>query len=147
MTPTGIAFYLLPGLWLAWLGGRLRTKLAHDGLAARIGVRLVQFSALGFAVRGLFVADPARAASLATRLHALGWSLWWIAFFAGAVLLGFATRQGRTFTATCLVASVLVPAIALAGPGWLGPRAAEWLANGAWAGWWAFALSRRPRAR
>ncbi len=151
MTPIGIAFYLLPGLWLAWRGERLRALVERQGRAPRVGVRLVQPSALGFAARGLFM--PARAGAgtladataLATRLHALGWSLWWIAFFAGGVLLALSARQGKAFAAASLAAAVLVPAIALWGPAWAGPRPAAWLANAVWLGWWAFALLRRPR--
>jgi len=146
MTPTGILLYLLPGLSLAWLGERLRTGLANDRLLARVGVRLVQISALGFAMRGLFAPASASAASQATRLHALGWSLWWIAFLAGGLLLGLAARRGKVFSASCVAAALFVPAAALAGPAWLGPDAANWLANAAWAAWWLFALRLRPGA-
>lgn len=151
MTPIGLAFYVVPGAWLAWRGERLREVLARHGWLPRIGVRLVQLSALGFALRGVFapartgvgsLADPT---ALATRLHALGWSLWWIAFFAGGLLLALASRQGRAFAAASLAGALLVPAIALWGPAWFGPRAAVWLANAAWLGWWAYALLRRPR--
>lgn len=152
MAPLGIVLYLLPGLALAWLGERLRTDLANDRLLARVGVRLMQLSALGFAMQGLFApvrasaASLADAASLATRLHALGWSLWWIASLSGGVLLGIAARQGRVFGMACVAAALFVPTAALAGPAWLGSGAATWLANAVWAAWWAFALLRRPRA-
>ena len=57
MTPTGIVLYLVPGLLLAWWGERLRRALSAQGAPARIGVVLVQLSALGFALRGAFSPD------------------------------------------------------------------------------------------
>ena len=140
MTPAGIALYLVPGLLLAWQGERLRAKLADRGLAARIGVRLVQLSALGYAMRGAFVADAADPGGLGTRLHALGWSLWWIAFFAGGWLLALGSRRGATWALACVVAALLVPLLAVAGPAWFGPGLAAWLAIATWAAWWTMAL-------
>jgi len=148
MTPAGIAFYLVPGLLLAWRGERLRGALADRGLGARIGTRLLQWSALGYALRGAFVPDAGDPGALATRLHALAWSLWWLAFVAGACLLAASARRGRPFAAACLGAAVLLPWLVLSGPAWFGPRAAAWLANAAWWAWWALAAwALRPRFR
>src|SRR3546814_7353613 len=60
--------------------------------------------------------------------------------------LGLAARQGKVFSASCVAAGLFVPAAALAGPAWLGPDAANWLANAAWAAWWLVALLLRPRS-
>ena len=141
MTPTGIVLHLVPGLLLAWWGEHLRRALSAQGALARIGVVLVQLSALGFALRGVFSPDPPAPAALATRLHALGWSVWWIAFAAGALLLAAAIRGRRVLAIASLLAALLVPALALGGP--------PWLAVVAWAGWWALMLwtSRPPRVR
>ena len=110
----------------------------------------MQFSALGFALQGLF--DPGDTQGL--RRHAFAWSLWWLAFLPGALLQAFGGRRDRAFAAGCVAAALLVPALSLIGPALSGPAAAKLAAIATWAAWWLFAAwrldvvppLRRPRA-
>lgn len=141
--PLAFAFnllaFVLPGFLLAWAGLRLRARLVDAGWLARIGVVLVQLSALAFAAQGLLPLDPNDAGSSASRLHALAWMLWWIAFVPGALLLAVGARRGNAFALACLVAGVLVPLVAVFAPigQWVG--LAQRLVFGLWFGWWLLA--------
>lgn len=131
--------FVAPGALLAWSGHGLRLALGNAGWAARIGVVLVQLSALAFAAQGLVPMDPTDADATANRLHALAWMLWWIAFVPGALLLGVGARRGPGFALACLAAGVLVPLLAIFAPieAWVG--LAQRLAFGVWFGWWILA--------
>ena len=124
--------FVLPGAALVWAGVRLRTDWADAGWLARIGVVLVQLSALAFAAQGL---APLEADTEATgsRLHVLAWMLWWIAFVPGALLLALGARRGIGFALACLAAALLGPLLAPIGP-WVG--IAQRLAFALWFGWW-----------
>jgi hypothetical protein len=128
--------FVLPGALLAWCGLRLRGQLADAGWIARIGVVLVQLSALAFAAQGVFALDPQDTDATASRLHALAWMLWWIAFVPGALLLALGARRGIAFTLACLAAAVLLPLLAALAPigQWVG--FAQRLAFALWFGWW-----------
>ena len=137
--------FLLPGIALLLASRGLRPALAGQGWAARIGLTLVQGSALAFALQGVLPLDARELDGDATRLHALAWMLWWIAFVPGALLLAAAARRGAGFALLCLSAALLVPLLAVVAPAgsWIG--LAQRLAFAAWFGWWcgaAFALSR-----
>ena len=127
--------FVLPGAALVWAGVRLRTDWADAGWLARIGVVLVQLSALAFAAQGL---APLEADTEATgsRLHVLAWMLWWIAFVPGALLLALGARRGIGFALACLAAALLVPLLAVFAP--IGPWVgiAQRLAFALWFGWW-----------
>ena len=104
--------FVLPGLLLAFAGHRLRTALGQPAWAARIGIVLVQLSALAFAAQGVFPLDPTDADSSTSRLHALAWMLWWIAFVPGALCL----RPGREGGGVCDARVVAAVGPRLAGP-------------------------------
>ena len=131
--------FVLPGTLLLWTGQRLRDALGDAGWLARIGSVLVQLSALAFAAQGLLPLDAGDPDAAASRLHALAWMLWWIAFVPGALLLAIGARRGIGFALACLAAGVLVPLIAVFAPigAWVG--LVQRFAFAAWFGWWLFA--------
>jgi len=131
--------FVLPGLLLAWAGQGLRRSLGKVGWSARIGIVLVQLSALAFAAQGVFPLDTSDADSTASRLHALSWMLWWIAFVPGVLLLALGARRRTLFALACVAAGVLVPVLAVFAPlgAWVG--VAQRLAFGLWFGWWMVA--------
>jgi len=143
--PDAIAFNLLlfvvPGVLLVITGQGLRTRLDDAGWLARIGIVLVQLSAFAFAMQGAMSLDPADMDAGMSRLHALAWMLWWIAFVPGALMLALGTRHGMVFTLVSLSAAVLVPWIAVFAPigDWVG--VAQRLAFALWFGWWLFAAA------
>ena len=139
--------FVLPGMLLAWAGQGLRAALQNAGWLARIGIVLVQLSALAFAMQGLLPINPQDMDSPASRLHALAWMLWWIAFVPGVLLLALGARGGPWFTLACVAAGVLVPLIAVFAPIGLWVGLAQRLAFGLWFGWWLVATSlAKPRA-
>lgn len=131
-----VIVFVLPGLLLAWAGQGLRSTLGVAGWSARVGIVLVQLSALAFAAQGVFPLDPGDADASTSRLHALAWMLWWIAFVPGMLLLALGARRGRLFALACVVAGLLVPWLAVFAPigAWVG--VAQRLAFGLWFGWW-----------
>jgi hypothetical protein len=141
--PWAVAFnalaFVLPGLLLAWAGHLLRGALGDGGWAARIGIVLAQCSALAFAAQGLLPLDPADTDAAASRLHALAWMLWWIAFVPAALLLAVGARRGAGFAAACVLAAVLVPLLAVFAPigAWVG--VAQRLVFALWFAWWLLA--------
>ncbi|MDI1252069.1 DUF998 domain-containing protein [Thermomonas sp.] len=147
--PYAMAFNLLlfvvPGVLLAVAGQGLRRGLPDAGWLARIGIVLVQLSAFAFAMQGVMSLDPADMDATMSRLHALAWMLWWIAFVPGALLLALGARRGATFALVSLAAAVLVPIIAVFAPVELWVGVAQRLAYALWFGWWVFAASRLSR--
>lgn len=145
--PYAVAFNLLlfvvPGVLLAISGQVLRGSLRNAGWLARIGIVLVQLSALAFALQGAVSLDPSDMDAQMSRLHAMAWMLWWIAFVPGAVLLAFGARLGTTFGLVSLAAAVLVPVIAVFAPIGLWVGVAQRLAYGVWFAWWVFVARRR----
>src|SRR5690606_2960889 len=80
--------FVLPGLLLAVSAWRIRNRLpAGAGMAARIGATMLLLSALAYAMQGVLPLDPDQLDGGGSRLHAVAWTLWWIAFLAGAALL------------------------------------------------------------
>lgn len=136
------AAFVVPGLLLAWAGQRLRVAFGDAGWMARIGIVLVQLSALAFAAQGLVPMDPVDADATASRLHALAWMLWWIAFVPGVLLLALGARRGAGFVLACLAAGVAVPLLAMFAPIGLWVGVAQRLAFGLWFGWWLLAVWR-----
>ena len=86
--PHAVAFdvlaFVLPGLLAAFVMQSLRARMAQAPLVARIGVQALMLAALAFAAMGLLPLDSHDLLSTATRLHAVAWTAWWIAFAAGA---------------------------------------------------------------
>ena len=144
--PDALAFNLLlfvvPGVLLAMAGQVVRSALHNAGWLARIGIVLVQLSAFAFAMQGLMPLDPSDMDADVSRLHALAWMLWWIAFVPGAVLLAFGARRGTAFGLLSLAAAVLVPIIAVLAPIGLWVGVAQRLAFALWFGWWLLAAWR-----
>lgn len=134
--------FVLPGALLLWAGLGMRTALADAGWLARIGIVLVQLSALAFAAQGLLPLDMSDADAMASRLHALAWMLWWIAFVPGALLLAFGARRGIGFAVGSVAIGVLLPVIAVLAPIGLWVGLAQRLAFGLWFGWWLLAVWR-----
>jgi hypothetical protein len=128
--------FVVPGAVLAWASRRLP---AHSPVE-RIGGHLLLVSALAFAAQGLFAFDIADPDAGSSRMRALAWTLWWVAFAPGALLQ--AAARSRAFVAGSLfaVAAVCLPALLPV------PRAAmpfaQWLAVPTWFAWW-FAAARR----
>ena len=131
--------FVLPGVLLLWAGQRLRDALGDAGWLARIGSVLVQLSALAFAAQGVLPPDAGDSDATASRLHALAWMLWWIAFVPGVLLLAVGARRGIGFSLACLLAGLLVPLLAVFAPvgSWIG--LAQRLAFATWFGWWLVA--------
>lgn len=133
------AAFVLPGLFLAWVGQSLGAALREGRWGARIGLTLVQLSALAFALQGALPLDPEHLDTGASRLHAVVWALWWIAFVPGALLLALSARRGIGFAATCLVVAILLPLFGVLAPvdGWVGFE--QRLALALWFCWWLLA--------
>ena len=131
--------FVLPGVLLLWAGQRLRDALGDAGWLARIGSVLVQLSALAFAAQGVLPPDAGDSDATASRMHALAWMLWWIAFVPGVLLLAVGARRGIGFSLACLLAGLLVPLLAVFAPvgSWVG--LAQRLAFATWFGWWLVA--------
>ena len=148
--PYALAFnlmlFVVPGVLLAISGQLLRGTMRNAGWLARIGIVLVQLSAIAFAMQGAVSLDTADMDTNMSRLHALAWMLWWIAFVPGAVLLAFGARRGATFGLVSLAAALLVPVIAVFAPIGLWVGIAQRLAYGVWFGWWIFASIRLSHA-
>ena len=139
--------FVLPGVLLLWAGQRLRDALGDAGWLARIGSVLVQLSALAFAAQGVLPPDAGDSDATASRLHALAWMLWWIAFVPGVLLLAVGARRGIGFSLACLLAGLLVPLLAVFAPvgSWVG--LAQRLAFATWFGWWLLASRASASAR
>ena len=131
--------FVLPGVLLLWAGQRLRDALGDAGWLARIGSVLVQLSALALAAQGVLPPDAGDSDATASRMHALAWMRWWIAFVPGVLLLAVGARRGIGFSLACLLAGLLVPLLAVFAPvgSWVG--LAQRLAFATWFGWWLVA--------
>ena len=149
--PYAMAFnlmlFVVPGVLLAIAGQMLRGALRNPGWLARIGIVLLQLSAFAFAMQGAVSMDPSDMDANMSRLHALAWMLWWIAFVPGAILLAFGARRGAAFGLVSLAAAVLVPVIAVFAPIGLWVGFAQRLAFAVWFGWWMYAATRRSGSR
>ena len=149
--PYAMAFnlmlFVVPGALLVIAGQQLRRRLPNAGWLARIGIVLVQLSAFAFALQGVMSLDPADMDASTSRLHALAWMLWWIAFVPGAVLLAFGARRGTAFGLVSLAAALLVPMIAVFAPIGLWVGVAQRLAFALWFVWWLFACGRQSARR
>ena len=86
--------------------------------------------------------DKGAADAGASRLHAVAWTLWWIAFLAGAGLLAAAMPALRPATG---IAWLLVLGLGVLVPALLGAGISQRLAFAAWFAWtwWAAGVVRR----
>jgi hypothetical membrane protein len=131
--------FVLPGLAVAAALWAMRSALpATAGWRARIGTQLAVLSALAFAAQGLLPLNADDPGGQANALHALAWTLWWIAFAAAGALLA-SGGPTRGFRWAAAVSTVVVLALAL--PPWPGAMAAfaPRLAFVAWFVWVAAA--------
>lgn len=139
--PNALAFnlagFVLPGLLLAWCAHAWRSASAGAPVATRIGQQLLMLSALAFAAQGLLLLDPTNLLAPASRLHAIAWTVWWVAFVPGALLIDLTSRRWGG-----VLLALLVPALALFGA-WIVPAPiAQRLAFVAWFAWWWSAAAR-----
>lgn len=136
--------FILPGAIAAWLAWRLRDALpVQVGLPARLGWRLVFLSALAFAAQGLLPLDPIDLDARPSRLHAVAWMLWWIAFVPGAGLLAWSALVARprrlaAFATHVVAAGCVLGFVWLPGEG-IAAGIAQRIAFAAWFGWLAWA--------
>lgn len=124
--PRALAFnlcaFVVPGALAAVAMWRLRSGLpAGARWQARIGAQLMSLAAIAFAAQGLLPLDPNDVGAASNALHALAWTLWWIASASGAALLAWAAPVRRMRVLAAIVA-VCVPLLAL--PPWPGALAA-----------------------
>lgn len=141
--PNALAFnllgFVLPGLLLAWQAVAWRSAQAHAPVVARIGMQLLMLSALAFAAQGVLPLDPTHLLAPASRLHAMAWTAWWVAFVPGALLVDTGARRW-----VGLALALLVPALVLFGSWAMPAPFAQRLAFVAWFFWW---WSAAPRFR
>lgn len=141
--PHALGFNLLglvaPGLLAASSAYALRQRLPEGaGWSARIGAWMLLVSALAFAAQGVVPLDPADLDAPGSRVHAVAWMLWWIAFVPAALLLAIGAlgvRGRRVFALASVVAAVLVLVFAVLAPVALWVGVAQRIAFGVWFGW------------
>jgi hypothetical protein len=98
--PTALWFNLfvfaLPGMLAAFALSPLRGALPTNARwSARIGAQMVLLSAFAFAAQGLLPIDTEHLDGFASGLHGVAWTLWWLAFSAGNLLLAWGLRGMR----------------------------------------------------
>lgn len=131
--PFNLLVFVVPGALLAAVAWRLRGRLpGTSGMAARLGSTMLLLAALAYAAQGLLPLDPEAPDAGASRLHAAAWTLWWIAFLAGAALLAIGVRVLRPAAA---MAWLLVLGLGVLAPALLGPGISQRLAFAAWFAW------------
>lgn len=148
--PRAQAFNLLafitPGALMAWSALGLRAVLAGGPVAlapagkaslgswrARIGASLWLLSAIAFAAQGIWSLDPGDLDGAASQRHASMWTLWWIAFVPGALLLTTGLWRARRATAAWALGGGVLMLLFAALPPWLLPGPiAQRVALAAW---------------
>lgn len=137
--------FVLPGMLATVAMWRLRSVLPADARwPSRIGTQLMALSGLAFAAQGLLPLDPGDVGAASNAMHALAWTLWWIAGTSGALLLAWAVPLHR-LRVSAAVAVVAIPFLAL--PPWPGALAA-FAPRAAFVAWllWIALASRFSRA-
>jgi len=128
--------FVLPGGLLLLQAHLLRKAVQEANWWVRLGLTLVQLSALAFAMQGVLPLDQRGVDAAASRLHVLMWMLWWIAFVPGALLLALGQRQRRGLAVMSAAVGVLVPLLAVWAPIGVWVGLAQRLAFVLWFGWW-----------
>jgi hypothetical membrane protein len=104
--------FVVPGLLAAWVFVRLRARMPVGAARwAGIGCWVLALSALAFAAQGVWRLDPSDLDGPISQRHATMWLLWWLAFAAGALVLGLGLlreRMWRAVAITFVVACALV---------------------------------------
>ena len=126
--------FVIPGLLAAFVAQALRGRMGEARYGARLGVQVLTLAALAFAALGLLPLDSHDLLSGASRLHAAAWTLWWVGFAAGAVLLAIGMRGTRHASRSGLVALLAAATLAFAivAPGLLPVGLSQRLAFAAW---------------
>lgn len=121
--PGAVAFnllgFVLPGLLGMVVMGGVRRRLDGARWAARIGSWLWLLSAFGFAMQGLLPLDLADMDAPGSRLHANAWTIWWLAFAPGGLLLALGlarTPDWRPLRIAALTGALLLPLLVLYAP-------------------------------
>ncbi|MDQ3289283.1 MAG: DUF998 domain-containing protein [Pseudomonadota bacterium] len=121
--PGALAFnllgYVVPGLLAAVVMFALRGRLELARWPARIGSWMWLLSALAFAAQGMLPLDPVDVEATVGRLHATAWTLWWLSFAAGGVMLAAGLSSGRGLGGLRIAAgatAVLLPLFVLYAP-------------------------------
>ena len=131
--------FVIPGVLAAIAMASLRTSLpSAAGRSMRISVQMLVLSAIAFAAQGLVSIDPSDLGAPGNRYHAVAWTLWWIAFVSGALLLGRSIRrypQCRVQAGASMGAAIIVLAFALFVSGAIPAGISERIAFAAWFGW------------
>ena len=151
--------FVLPGLLAWWVLVRIgraseSTTTSADAAVAKsgrhwstgIGWTLCALSALAFALQGALPVDAEKGLGYGLgRLHVAAWTVWWIAFVAGAVLLAIGAQQMRVVRVVTLVVAAIVLGFAMLVviPG--APALGQRIACVAWFGWvwWMARVSMR----
>lgn len=118
--------FLLPGALMAWsaLGLRAALSTGYSGAAiagwwARIGASLWLLSAMAFAAQGIWSLDPRDLDGATSQRHASMWTLWWIAFVPGGLMLAVGLWRQRRAAALWALAGASVMLLFAALPPWL----------------------------
>ena len=146
--------FVLPGLlaWAATVRASIADNARSDGGGRVLGVgwTLCAIAALAFASQGVLPIDATQGFGYGVaRLHTAAWTMWWIAFAAGGVLLavGWRGRVALRFATAFAVALVLAFSLFVGVPGApaMGQRIGfiAWLAWVVCVGWGAW----MPRAK
>ena len=116
--PRALAFNLVafvaPGVLAILVAQSLRARMSAAPMAARLGVQMLTLAAMAFAALGLLPLDSRDLLSAASRAHAAAWTVWWIAFVAGGLLLGIGMRGTPHAPRSVAVATCALVALAFA---------------------------------
>ena len=126
--------FVLPGLLAAVAMYARRDRLRERPLAARAGVAACAVSGVAFAALGLLPLDSRDLDGAASRAHGLAWTVWWLAFAAGAALLlaGMRRTPRPAFARAAAACAALVLLFALVLPGLVPVGLSQRVAFGAW---------------
>jgi hypothetical protein len=103
--------FVVPGLLAAWVFVRMRARLPVGAARwAGIGCWMLALSALAFAAQGVWRLDASDLDGPVSQRHATMWLLWWLAFAAGALVLGVGLLRERMWRA---VATAFLVAFAI----------------------------------
>lgn len=136
--PHALAFdilgFVVPGLLAVFATQSLRARMGQAPFLARLGVQAMSIAALAFAAMGALPLDSHDLLSSASRLHSVAWTLWWLAFVAGAAMLAIGMRNTPHAARSAAVAACAVATLAFAIvlPGAVPVGLAQRVAFGAW---------------
>jgi len=138
--------FVIPGALVTAAALRLARQLSTARPLARIGGWIVLFSALAFALLGVFPLQLDDIDVASGRVHVAFWSLWWLTTATGGVLLAAGAHDADLrWRIGGAVLAVLVPWCCLSAPAQWGFALSERVAFALWFAWWllaALAISR-----